>query len=45
MSNTNSVTEVDQFNRVLGNLMRKLKEKAASSDDSRFKYATDNAAD
>ncbi|WJX21107.1 non-specific serine/threonine protein kinase [Trifolium repens] len=45
MWNTNSVTEVDQFNRVLGNLMKKLKEKAASSDDSRFKYATGNATD
>ncbi|WJX14845.1 non-specific serine/threonine protein kinase [Trifolium repens] len=44
-SNPNSVTEVDQFNEVLGNLMKKLKEKAASSDDSRFKYAADNATD
>jgi hypothetical protein len=44
-SNPNSVTEMDQFNRVLGNLMKKLKEKAASSDDSRFKYAVDNATD
>jgi len=44
MSNTNNVTEVGQFNQVLGNLMRKLKEIAASSD-SRRKFATDNATD
>ncbi|KAK2405005.1 putative receptor protein kinase [Trifolium repens] len=44
-SNPNSVTEVDQFKQVLGNLMKKLKEKAASSDDSRFMYAADNATD
>ncbi|PNX58906.1 cysteine-rich receptor-like protein kinase, partial [Trifolium pratense] len=37
-----TLTEVDQFKRVLGNLMKKLKEKAASSNDSRVKYATDN---
>jgi len=44
MANSNNVTEVDLFNRVLGNLMRKLKEKAASSD-SRLKFAADNATD
>ncbi|WJX21089.1 non-specific serine/threonine protein kinase [Trifolium repens] len=37
--------EVDLFNRVLGNLMKKLKEKAASSNDSRVKYATGNETD
>ncbi|KEH43957.1 cysteine-rich receptor-kinase-like protein [Medicago truncatula] len=37
-----NATEVDQFNQVLGNLMRKLKEIAASSD-SRRKFATANA--
>jgi len=42
MSNTNNVTEVDQFNQVLGNLMRKLREIAASGD-SRSKFATANA--
>ncbi|MCI44128.1 cysteine-rich receptor-like protein kinase, partial [Trifolium medium] len=35
METGQSVTEVDQFSRVLGNLMKKLKEKAASSNDSR----------
>jgi len=44
MWNTNSVTEVDKFNQVLENLMRKLREIAASSD-SRLKFATDNAID
>ena len=44
MWNVNNVTQVDEFNQVLGNLMRKLKEKAASSD-SRRKFATDNATD
>ncbi|XP_039685907.1 cysteine-rich receptor-like protein kinase 29 isoform X3 [Medicago truncatula] len=44
MSNPNNVTEVDPFNRVLGNLMRKLREIAASSD-SRLKFAADNATD
>ncbi|XP_045787083.1 cysteine-rich receptor-like protein kinase 10 isoform X1 [Trifolium pratense] len=42
MSNSNNVTQVDQFNQVLGNLMKTLKEKAASSNDSRIKYATGN---
>jgi hypothetical protein len=37
--------EVDLFNRVLANLMKKLKEKAASSNDSRVKYATGNDTD
>ncbi|XP_045787092.1 cysteine-rich receptor-like protein kinase 29 isoform X2 [Trifolium pratense] len=45
LSNPNIVTEVDQFNRVLGNLMKKLKEKAASSNDARVKYATGNESD
>ncbi|KAK2405023.1 putative receptor protein kinase [Trifolium repens] len=45
MSNSNNVTQVDQFNQVLGNLMKKLKEKAASSNDSRVKYATGNETD
>ena len=44
MANPNNVTEVDQFNPVLGNLMRKLREIAASSD-SRLKFATDSAPD
>ncbi|WJX21085.1 non-specific serine/threonine protein kinase [Trifolium repens] len=38
-------TEVNQYNRALGNLMKKLKEKAASSNDSRVKYATGNETD
>ncbi|GAU14933.1 hypothetical protein TSUD_47260 [Trifolium subterraneum] len=45
MENGQSVTEVDPFNRVLGNLMKKLKEKAASSNDSCVKYATDKESD
>ncbi|GAU14931.1 hypothetical protein TSUD_47240 [Trifolium subterraneum] len=45
MENSRNATQVDQFNRVLGNLMKKLKEKAASSNDSRVKYATDNESD
>ncbi|XP_058769616.1 cysteine-rich receptor-like protein kinase 44 [Vicia villosa] len=44
MWNLNNASEVDQFNQVLGNLMTKLKEKAASSD-SRRKFATDNDTD
>jgi hypothetical protein len=43
--NTNNVSQVDQFNHVLGDLMKKLKEKAASSNDSRVKYATGNETD
>ncbi|CAJ2630359.1 unnamed protein product [Trifolium pratense] len=45
LSNDNNATNVDQFKRVLGNLMKKLKEKAASSNDSRVKYSTDNETD
>ncbi|CAJ2630362.1 unnamed protein product [Trifolium pratense] len=45
MANVNNVTHADQFNRALGNLMKKLKEKAASSNDSRVKYATGNETD
>jgi len=44
MWNPNNVTDEKVFNRVLGNLMRKLKEIAASGD-SRLKFATDNATD
>jgi hypothetical protein len=42
-----NVTQVEQFNNLLaiGNLMKKLKEKAASSNDSRVKYATGNETD
>jgi len=43
MANSNNVADqVDQFNQVLGNLMRKLTEIAASGD-SRRKFATANA--
>ncbi|XP_058754074.1 cysteine-rich receptor-like protein kinase 10 [Vicia villosa] len=42
--NIYNTSEVDQLNQVLGNLMTKLKEKAASSD-SRRKFATDNDTD
>ncbi|KAK2405021.1 putative receptor protein kinase [Trifolium repens] len=45
MSNSKNVTQVDQFNQVLGDLMKKLKEKAASSNDSRVKYSTGNETD
>jgi hypothetical protein len=48
LSSPTNATNVDQFelfNSVLGNLMKKLKDKAASSDDSRVKYAADNATD
>ncbi|XP_068489823.1 cysteine-rich receptor-like protein kinase 10 isoform X3 [Phaseolus vulgaris] len=42
MYNTNNATESsDEFNRVLQNLLRELKDKAASGD-SRRKYATDD---
>jgi len=40
--NNRNVTDVDQFNQVLGNLMRKLNEIAASGD-SRRKFAAGNA--
>ncbi|CAJ2630364.1 unnamed protein product [Trifolium pratense] len=45
MSNVNNVTQADQFS--LGNfdLITTLNEKAASSTDSRVKYATDNETD
>ncbi|XP_068489822.1 cysteine-rich receptor-like protein kinase 10 isoform X2 [Phaseolus vulgaris] len=39
--NTANATEADEFNRVLQNLLRELKDKAASGD-SRRKYATDD---
>ncbi|XP_045786994.1 cysteine-rich receptor-like protein kinase 10 [Trifolium pratense] len=42
LPNNNNATDADQFTQVLGNLMKKLKDKVASSDNSRFKYATDN---
>jgi hypothetical protein len=45
VANGRSATQVDQFNQVLGNLMKKLKEETASSNDSRVKYARDNEAD
>ncbi|KAK2458403.1 putative receptor protein kinase [Trifolium repens] len=45
MASRNIETEVNQYNRALGNLMKKLKEKAASSNDSRVKYATGNETD
>jgi hypothetical protein len=45
LSNIDNVIQPDQFNRFLGNFMTKLKEKAASSNDSRVKYATGNEAD
>ncbi|WJX14820.1 non-specific serine/threonine protein kinase [Trifolium repens] len=41
LASRNIETEVNQYNRALGNLMKKLKEKAASSNDSRVKYATE----
>jgi len=41
MSNLNNATEAVEFNRVLDDLLRELKGKAASGD-SRRKYATDN---
>ncbi|KAK2405025.1 putative receptor protein kinase [Trifolium repens] len=43
--NPNNATDVDQFNQVLGILMKKLRERAASSDDFRVKYATGNETD
>ncbi|XP_061353849.1 cysteine-rich receptor-like protein kinase 10 isoform X3 [Gastrolobium bilobum] len=41
--NLQNATEVDQFNKVLKNLLESLRSKATSGD-SRRKYATDNAA-
>ncbi|WVY97536.1 hypothetical protein V8G54_029687 [Vigna mungo] len=41
MWNQNNATEAAEFNQVLQNLLRELKDKAASGD-SRRKYATDN---
>lgn len=41
--NTRNATDVDQFNQVLGNLLRNLTPVAASGD-SRLKYATGNAS-
>ncbi|KAL9297002.1 hypothetical protein ACSQ67_022898 [Phaseolus vulgaris] len=42
MHNTYNATDVDEFNKVLGGLLRNLREKAAGGD-SRRKYATDTA--
>ncbi|XP_058754093.1 cysteine-rich receptor-like protein kinase 29 [Vicia villosa] len=42
LSNPDNASEADQFNQVLGNLMRKLKKKAASSDSSTLKFAADS---
>ncbi|XP_020209151.1 putative receptor-like protein kinase At4g00960 [Cajanus cajan] len=40
--NENSATQVDEFNQILGNLLKNLKDTAAAGD-SRRKYAADNA--
>ncbi|XP_027929669.1 cysteine-rich receptor-like protein kinase 15 isoform X3 [Vigna unguiculata] len=42
MHNVNNATDVDEFNKVLGGLLRNLRDKAAGGD-SRRKYATDTA--
>ncbi|KAK7374326.1 hypothetical protein VNO80_07754 [Phaseolus coccineus] len=42
MHNANNATDVDEFNKVLGGLLRNLREKTAGGD-SRHKYATDTA--
>ncbi|KAJ1431724.1 Serine-threonine/tyrosine-protein kinase, catalytic domain [Sesbania bispinosa] len=41
MWNTNNATQVDEYNQVLGNLLRSIRDKATSGD-SRLKYATGN---
>lgn len=42
MSNINNATDAEEFNKVLGELLRNLSDKAASGD-SRRKYAADTA--
>ncbi|XP_029126520.1 putative receptor-like protein kinase At4g00960 [Cajanus cajan] len=42
LSNVNNATNVEQFNEVLGNMLRNLTDRAASGD-SRRKYDTDDA--